>query len=220
MLTYGLELEYFVQDSDSKEFVLANRSLPTDACGYLVEARSEPHADPLIARHLLAAATEKLRVDAAEEGQSIVLANTADLPKELRRVALRRFGKNPAKAFFAHGGAYRSSVPRAGLHIHFGSKTKHHYGDKGQSFEYTVPLNVPRIIWFLDEAFRAEIKAAKRVLGEYELKPYGFEYRSLPATIDLTKVVKVLQTLKDDPEAMPDDVDLCDDEGEEADGDE
>lgn len=195
--TYGLEAEFFVKRKGSDEFVSipSSASLPHDACGYLAEARGQPHSDPRVARHLLNAAVESLSLGAAKAGLVLVKAATAPVSPEMRRVALRSFGKQPSQSYFAHGGAYRSSRPRAGLHIHFGNEQIFTY-DNGRRFTYQGPINMPRIIWFLDQAFKDEIKAAGRVPGEYEMKPHGFEYRSLPATVDLDKVVAVLEELR------------------------
>lgn len=199
--TFGFEQEFFVKDID-KSYCIAT-SLPHDDCGYLAEARGQQHEDPRSARHLLRTAVEKLHTQAIEKRLSLHLhALVNDMPKEFRRVMLRRFGKNPSQAFFAHGGSYRNTNPRAGLHIHFGTERRIEGfikdGSEYRSHTWTVvePLNVPRIIWMLDDAFRKEIKAAKRVLGEYEPKDWGFEYRSLPADIDLDKVVVVLEKIK------------------------
>lgn len=203
--SFGLEREYFVRDQRTGQFTLAT-TLPHDACGYLAEARSEPHTDPLVCRHLLNAAHERLDAQAVRAGLALVLAPTVELPNEFRRTCLRRFGKNPSKAYFMTGRTYTHSQPRAGLHVHFGSMQTFSYGrgEAAGTFTYSGQLNLPRIIWFMDRAFRDGIKAARRVPGEYELKDYGFEYRSLPADVSLDKVVRVLQALSADPDSSPD----------------
>lgn len=209
MKTYGFEQEFFVKKVGTDEFIVAPDSIPHDDCGYLVEARAEHHKNPFAARHMLTAAVDQIRPAVAKAGAELVLADTIDLPKEFLRTTLRRFGKNPAKAFFSHGGSYKASRPRAGLHIHFGTESRElyrrHIGDDDKPI-YTrenvsaEQFNIPRIIWIMDQAFKEEIRAAKRVLGEYELKPWGFEYRSLPATINLDKVATVLNQIHTDPE--------------------
>lgn len=114
----------------------------------------------------------------------------------------------------------------AGLHTHFSNLRKVHTGmvpskylqelvlllhegairveefTRRQHSEGTVNevaglLNIPRIVQQMDAAFEAEIKASNRKPGFYEMKHYGFEYRSLPATINIMKVVKVLKSLKE-----------------------
>lgn len=62
----------------------------------------------------------------------------------------------------------------------------------------TVPglINIPKIIFYLDAEFAREIKEAKRATGLYQMKSYGFEYRSLPATIDILEVADFLEKEK------------------------
>jgi hypothetical protein len=67
-----------------------------------------------------------------------------------------------------------------GLHIHFSSTVKQR---KGQGFTYLTEPVVQHIVRKLDEHFDEAIKRCSgeyRVPGMYELKPWGFEYRSLP----------------------------------------
>ena len=190
-LTFGFEKEFFVQKDG--EFCLAT-DLPHDSCGYLAEARGAPSPDPVIAKYLFLAAQEKLLTSAQKEGLTLIDTTTADLPKAFLRDSLRRFGKGPAQSQFMYGKPYRSSAPRAGLHIHFGSlRSIYHAGQL--ITQVAEVLDIPRIVYLFDAAFAAEIKAAKRVRGEYELKPHGFEYRSLPSTASLAKVVSVLSSL-------------------------
>jgi hypothetical protein len=197
--TYGFEKEFFIKDPKTDQFVLAPRDLAMDECGFLAEARGEPHSNPLSARHLLAANIETLKKEAGKKGVILVDSHSEALPRELIRLALRSYGKPRCKAYFAHGRAYRSDRPRAGLHIHFGNKRLLKAATEDRSPIYTHdPLNIPRIIWLMDEAFSTEIKEARRVPGEYEMKEWGFEYRSLPSTVNLDKVVTVLEQIADD----------------------
>lgn len=194
--TIGFEKEFFVR-KDGK-FIAAPSTLPADSCGWLLEARGAPHSDPRVAKHLLFAEQERLTKGVVAQGAELVDADTAELPKELQRICRRTHGKGPSKSFFAHGGAYRSDRPRAGLHIHFGY-ARNIYDSQGHLVTTVQePANIPRIIWCLDRAFKGEIKASKRIPGEYEMKPHGWEYRSLPSTVDLDKVVQVLELIRDE----------------------
>lgn len=69
----------------------------------------------------------------------------------------------------------------AGFHVHFGSN-KH--------------IDMPMIINELDLSFEREILSAKRLKSLYRMKPYGFEYRSLPATVSSTAVTNIIERLK------------------------
>lgn len=118
---------------------------------------------------------------------------------------------------------FKITVLTAGLHIHFSKQeTKKvkvyevnneitlHISSKGianpvitKKLENEKELEVvcntfidmPLVISTLDSAFENEIKSAGRVLGAYEIKDYGFEYRSLPANIDLVKVAGICTKL-------------------------
>lgn len=197
--SYGFELEFFVKRD--KEYISPS-VLPTDHCGYLVEARADPHADPLKAVYMLKSEMHRLQQLSAKLGYTLELADTAPLSREFIRTNLRARGKNVSQSFFAYGGAYRHNNPRAGLHIHFGSlvKKESSYRDEEgdmQRIELSgvYLVNMPRILWILDGAFKDEISAARRIKGEYEIKEHGFEYRSLPATVNLDKVATVLQEI-------------------------
>lgn len=192
MRTYGLELEYFVKIAGV--FAVCPLIVPHDDCGYLAEARGEPHRDARSAVHLLRVAEEKLRKQATHYGCTLVLANEADIGKELLRKCRREFGKGPSKSFFMYGKVYHNDRPRAGLHIHFGDSVTE-TGKDGITTTRPMPQNIPAIVRYLDLAFAKEIRDAKRVAGEYEMKPYGFEYRSLPATTDLNRLITVLEGL-------------------------
>ena len=72
--------------------------------------------------------------------------------------------------------------------------------EEGGSVRHTINerLNIPYIVNFLDGAFSGIIKDARRVKGMYELKPWGFEYRSLPAYVSLLVVEQALTALADE----------------------
>lgn len=204
--TYGFEREFFFHKIgggfSSIDYLIntkdAGLTLYGDDCGYLVEARGDPSPDVMIAKHMLFAAEEKLAKAARRAGIELHLADTVDLPKEFKRLCLRDFGKNPSESYFMSGKFYNHSRPRAGLHIHFGSQSAFHYtNQQGQSKShyYSEMVNFPTIIRRLDKAFKEEIKQSRRVPGEYQLKSYGFEYRSLPANIDIHKVADVVSQL-------------------------
>lgn len=191
MITFGFEKEFFTKNNQG--YCLAT-SLSHDDCGYLAEARGDPSPDPVVAKYLFLASQEKLYASAAKLKITLEDIHTATLPKAFLRDTMRRFGKNAARSRFMSGKPYHSSAPRAGLHIHFGSLREVYHDGK---LVCKVPeiIDIPRIVYVFDQAFAKEIKEAKRRSGEYELKHHGFEYRSLPSTVNLDKVVSVLHSL-------------------------
>lgn len=185
----GFEREWFVQRG--KEWVEVPGLLPQDECGYLAEARGEPHADPLKAAYMLLAEERKLKAQARQQKVRLVLLDTAELSKELRARALAMHGKNPVPR--GRGVLYSSKiepdtkmVPRAGLHVHFSNQIS----VKTQVVNGFI--DIPKIVRALDEQYETDIFHAGRRLGEYELKGYGFEYRSLPASTDVLALADVV----------------------------
>jgi hypothetical protein len=70
----------------------------------------------------------------------------------------------------------------AGIHVHFSSRDS----DTGK----IIQLPIENIVKQMDEVFSKEIEFNGRIKGEWEPKTHGFEYRSLPCDVDITKVVK------------------------------
>jgi hypothetical protein len=207
-MKYGLEKEYFVKKGD--EYVLAT-GLPMDECGYLAEVRGDCHSDPSKAVALFRADDAKLKAKAAALGLTLSDEPVGKIPPKLARTAARRFGKGTYPVgrgnMYGKDFSLTDRVQRAGMHVHFSDQQE--VKDKEGRNITTIPriLDMPRIIYKLDQAFAAEIKAAKRIPGMYEMKPHGFEYRSLPANVDLDRLTRVLETLftasdDEEPEAL------------------
>ena len=194
-MKYGFEREYFLKRGT--EFVLAPANIPKDECGYLAEARGEPHREPMAAAFLMLA--EESKLDHLAGGIQLLPLAYAELPPALIRAALRAHGKNstPAERGNLYGLDYRDNdkTIRAGLHVHF-SNEKEVTGRDGNS-TVLVPqiFDFVKIIQRLDKAFKSEIKAAKRIPGLYEMKAHGVEYRSLPASVDPRAVARILESL-------------------------
>lgn len=196
--TFGFEKEFFfVRNTDGQHAHLPPElKSHADHCGYLLEARGKEMEDPHYARATLEVEQSRLAALAAKYGLALENLNTKELPKEFIRICLRKYGKNPGKSYFMGGHVYRTNKPRAGLHIHFGNQRQ----IEGRHGPVTVvdQMNIPRIVALMDKAFKDDIKEAKRMLGEYELKAWGFEYRSLPATINLNRVANTLIEIQKD----------------------
>lgn len=217
MKKYGFEKEYWVFDVNVPNIpIIVPKSLPSDECGYLAEVRGEPHVDPLVAAYLFLAEEDKTQMKASSfVAEKCVLScdePTRQLTPEFKREALRRFGKGayPHERGNLWGKDYspRDKLSRAGLHVHFSDTRVVEHSThliclscgKDTNQKNTWKEEVPqqqdmiKIIQVLDKAFAQEIKTAKRIPGCYELKPHGFEYRSLPADVDPIRVAKVIQS--------------------------
>lgn len=205
-MKYGFEREFFVKANG--KFVLCPQVMPHDECGFLAESRGEPSTDPITAAFLLLAEEFKLTAQAKRNRVKLALLNFTSLPAELLRDALRRNGKNPLPV--ERGNMYGNDYPaaeepaiqRAGLHVHFSNEQTIEikaYDTSGKPVTHTRVvsgfMDMAKIIHKMDTAFAKEISDARRIPGMYELKPYGFEYRSLPADIDVRKVAEVIKTI-------------------------
>lgn len=192
---FGFEREFFVKQKGEYVEVPSELYIHRDECFYLVEARGEPHSDPRKAAALMDIAEQDLFIAARDNELTLLCqADAPDFPRDLKRQLSRAHGKGPSLSRFMTGRMYRSIVPRAGLHIHFGTERKL---GSGKHERTVVDLSdMPEVVRLLDKAFGKIIKGAKRIPGEYEVKGHGFEYRSLPANVNLKIVVPVLQEIQ------------------------
>ena len=192
-MRYGFEREYFV--TKHGDFSLCPTNVPMDGCGFLAESRGEPHNNPMSAAFLML--SEESRIKKLAKGCQLLPLAFADVPKTILREAIRLYGK--ASLSHEQGNIYGldyeadDELVRAGLHVHFSNLLKVPTKD-GQFVEVPQMIDFVKIIQRLDAAFEDEIKAAKRIPGLYELKGHGFEYRSLPASMEPRKVATVIQS--------------------------
>jgi len=166
-----------------------------DECGYLGEIRAEPSDSPLLAIFNLKAQIYNMS-KLVKEGYEILDVDYMKIPRKAIHIFQRAYGKGIAKDRCMYQSVKPKSVQTAGLHVHF-SDTQDITDNEDRHIAYVQrnQMDMPRIIRTFDEAFATEIKEAKRQKGLYELKTHGFEYRSLPASADLFKVLDVLRKL-------------------------
>lgn len=179
-MKFGIEKEFFVK-IDIDTFALPKdiglEEGQCDECGYLAEARSKPFSDPNHTIFDLELEIEKLNKKKTK-GMLIDIPRIK-LPYKLMWKATRTFGKGRSEDECLYGEVKpKNRIQTAGIHIHFSDKDR--------------ILNIPRIVKFLDNKFKDEIKNTKRQFGLYEMKPWGFEYRSLPCNTDLNKIKQAL----------------------------
>lgn len=195
-MTFGFEREFFVlkpeQGGEDIVVVAADHNLPHDGCGYLAEARGRPHWCALDAAFSLLADEHTLRGRATRDGLKLS-PESRKLNRKFKFDAMRKFGKQPQTDFSMSRRWNSTALSYAGLHIHFGSELKYTDKDGRERTAGAGLINIPRIIMALDKEFATVIKAAKRVPGLYKLKDWGFEYRSLPATLDPVVVADFVQ---------------------------
>lgn len=206
-MKYGFEREWFVRKGNV--FTTVPSGVAADECGYLAEARGKESSDVIEAAYLLLAQEQKLMRELQAAGLILDWSiATVKLPKDFMRDVNRRFGKNPYPAergnIYGKDFSVHDSWQRAGLHVHFSDAQAEEVGvidcakcHRRERIMKDIPrqLNMPKLIRALDVKFAVEIKQAKRVPGFYEMKPWGFEYRSLPNTVDVVLVAEFLKSL-------------------------
>lgn len=203
-MKFGFEREFFVYKKGAISLVPKDAGLPMDECGYLVESRSEAHSDPIKAAFLLLAEEYRMTQQVSKAGLKMVLKPFEIITKEFERAALRVYGKGVSS--HERGNLWGLDFPitddivaRAGLHIHFSNPVEIRNEQGKVIYSGSGMFDMIKIIQTLDKAFEKEIADARRIKGCYEMKPHahgGFEYRSLPADVDVRKIAEVLLTIR------------------------
>lgn len=205
-MKFGFELELFCRtpmiENVGGQYCLVPDGLPYDECGWLVEVRSEPHTDIRKAIALLNAELESVTEQATKKSIILMREPMTEIPRNLKVQAARKHGKGLLRYRNVYGHETHRNSTRfqtASLHISFTNEQKWHYTNKdGQQMSHKYPgfVDHAKLIVGLDRAFKAEIAAAKRNPGFYEVKDDGrIEYRSLPNNVDLNKVREELEKL-------------------------
>lgn len=195
MFKIGLEKEFFIAQNGNLTY--APTGLPFDESGLLAEARGLACDNIIDAVFSLKADIFRLEQIAKKLGVDLIDAAIGTVPKSVKIKASRIFPKGLTKHQNMYGfEAHRNSVHEntAGIHISF-TRPQKVLGKEGY-IEYFAMFDYIQIFRRLDLAFKEEIRDAKRNPGFYELKPDGrIEYRSLPSTVNLNKVIEVLKDI-------------------------
>jgi hypothetical protein len=202
MLCWGFEKEFFLLNAQNEPQVIdANlRYLGYDDCGWLVEARSKPFSSIVEAVFSLKADIHRIEKKLAQK-DGLVLSDQplCKIDKKTRIKAHRQYSKPPIKYQNFYGYQFHRNAAleaTAGLHVSVTQKSSV-YNKDGTSTEYYKNFDWPFIFLAIDKEFKEEIKAAKRNPGFYEMKSDGrVEYRSLPANVDLDKLISVLSDIQ------------------------
>jgi len=196
-MKYGLEKEYFVTN-DKDELVLCPKDIPHDGCGFLAEARGEPHEDIVDAVFSLKASEHKLKMQMKEVGLILVDKPVMVIPKQLKLKAQREYAKGLTK----HQNLYKFQSHRqkvsehtAGVHISF-TQPKRVYHDSKVVETVNELWDFVQLFKELDVRFKNDIKLAKRNPGFYEIKnDCRIEYRSLPNSINLFNLINAIKEI-------------------------
>lgn len=191
-MLFGYELEFFC--INKRDEIVVPKSELRQYCddgGILLEARGEAFNHPRLAETSLKLAIEKLRKAVRQVKRRLLLADEGTVsPRSLiyaksnknweeSEPVFERF-RNPVRLEHHFPGQHK-----AGLHVHF-SQPDPNNAQRFSPFDMLYPIRL------LDQEFESVIRAANRHPGAYQIKSYGMEYRSLPASVPLRTVTKTL----------------------------
>jgi len=186
----GLEKEFWLLDKKGRFHEPQLYDFPHDDFGFLIELRTKPctNIKDLMADYELR--RETMDWQASQFG--LVLSDKPTMPKtaiiDTYYAIKYKYDRLPDLTANIHIGTSCShatgildKILTAGLHVHF---SRHDQDGR------RVQLPIRMIVTNMDLVFKDIITNSGRILGEYEIKPHGFEYRSLPANAPINEVVK------------------------------
>lgn len=185
----GVEIEYFLCNEKGRIVEPAIYGFPFDEFGFLVEIRTSPHIHPKLLMRELVKLIKAHEAQAESLGLELRLVHRMRLSPAFVAYLRKKYAYDRLKDLTAniyngiqktHATGLDGKWGTAGTHVHFSRKTKD---------GCRVQLPIKEIVLAYDARYNHEIAKAERVFGEYEIKPYGFEYRSLPATVSIYSVV-------------------------------
>lgn len=192
----GLERELFLLDNQKNVKEPKQFGFPRDEFEFLVEIRSLP-SDRLYPVYTTMQ-QEELQYKLRANKFNMMLSNDPFIYAERtwvealwKKYNLNRFKDYTQNIYGKKDETHHKGVLQveknlckltAGVHVHFSSRNK----KTGE----VIKLPIEDIVRQMDKKFKEEVILSERILGEWELKTHGFEYRSLPANIDIYKVLK------------------------------
>lgn len=205
MLYYGLELEYFVKLKDEYTVIPAYRAnVSTDGNIFLGELRTKIHENIVSAIFDLKKLIYITEKELEKQNQELKLYSEVTIPdqflREIREHAAQY--KEPLIERSIYGGKLGKILPRnkakASLQVNISDNgwMCKEQGNVKLELNTSEVFDYVSIIRALDEEFKEDIKTAKRTKGVYAIKGgergRRVEYRSLPATIEPERLIKVL----------------------------
>jgi hypothetical protein len=198
----GLEREMWLLDSKNRIIEAPMYNFPADEMGFLVEVRSAWGSTPYLITDTLESA-EKVEIRKANQLYFKIcllpeMKVTDDWQKYIaKKYKHESFGDTTqniyGKTDHSHNTGLLPGRATAGMHIHFSA-----WDTEIEKFRDFTNTEIHKIISYLDGEFKELVTQNNRILGEWEPKKHGFEYRSLPCTADPRKVaIKGLNVLEE-----------------------
>ena len=203
MLKFGIELEYFITAGTEiiKPKKVNELFLETDDNPLLGEIRTAPDSNAYIVIGEVLGRIKEIQTSIATMEYVMKIVPSKVLTPEAYEAMLRdwQYLKTSMHRKNLYGKVWASSpmTVNAGLHVHFSDQSGEYFSkDNITKNPIYAQLDIPSMVRYMDKLFAKEITAAKRTIGEYELKAHGFEYRSLPNNVDLWKLAEALKKIK------------------------
>lgn len=188
MFKVGLECEYFICNTEGQ--IVIPKFTRTDNWNVLAEIITEPHSNYQDLLFDFKKQQYKLLRECGKNNVEMMAITEAKLDRklyeELRRTCDK--GRIEEKSLYDIPIKFREKITTAGLHVHFSDEEVRSYRDENKilnELRYCHIFDFPTIIKALDNQYKDAIKRTNRTAGLYELKPHGFEYRSLPNDVDI-----------------------------------
>lgn len=182
----GLEREMWLLDSNNKIVEAPVYNFPADEMGFLVEIRSAWGNGNDYIVESLESARQAEENKAQRLGFKIVIEPEMKVTDEWQKYIADKykhylFGDDTQNIYgkqeHSHNTGLLPGRATAGMHIHFSI-----WDTEQDKFRKFQPIEIEKIVKELDGNFKDIILENKRMLGEWEPKKHGFEYRSLPCT--------------------------------------
>lgn len=183
----GLEREFWLLKGN-KIVEPHEYGFPFDEFGFLVEIRTRPHTTSQGLLGELNRLTLAHNAQATALGLRLHLQARRFLGESLKNYLKKKYAWDSLPDLTAnihsgitttHATGVEDLIGTAGIHVHFSR-----HDEQGRR----VQLPIHNIVCAMDDHFNQTISRARRVCGEFEIKPHGFEYRSLPATVNVNEV--------------------------------
>ena len=187
----GLELEMFLLDKSNNILEPMLFGFPSDEMGFLIEIRTHHSNTGKSVLESLRKNIEWNVTKAKKLGFKVDIVSHMKITQDFQDFISKKYRhdtfadqtRNLYGLKGSHHTGLHGNFATAGMHVHFSAREINGIEAK------VVKLPVEDIVRKMDEEFKPLITESQRLLGEYELKSHGFEYRSLPNTAFPDKVV-------------------------------
>ena len=214
----GLEQELWLLDKDGNILEAPVYNFPADEMGFLIEFPGMWGSNPFTVAQSIGDTTAFLMDKAWSLGFNVEMVPWKPVTAEWQDYIAKKYNHasmvDHTKNIHGHKDTqhtgFRSGRATAGCHVHFSRWDT----DKSAYVQFTDD-DVNYIVKWMDFWFRDDIEKADRIEGEWEpkglnpdddtKKPHGFEYRSLPCTVNKYgasyMALKLLENLGRNPQS-------------------